>query len=72
MERKIGDKFNHCGCDYIVEEAHINSPCILCSFGICEAAGINIWITCYAPFTTGECGAEARRDGKDVYFRRVE
>lgn len=71
MERPIGDKFNNRGCDYIVEEAHDKSPCILCAFGICESAGINVWITCCAPFITGECGAATRSDGKYVYFKRV-
>ena len=73
MERKIGDKFTHKCCDYIVEEAELdNSPCILCDFGICEQAGVNIWITCTAESVTGECGASTRSDGKDVYFRRVK
>lgn len=73
MERKIGDKFTDCCVDYVVEDApQDNSPCFLCAFGICEQDGINMWITCCAPFITGECAAASRSDGKNVYFRRVE
>ena len=72
MERPIGDRFTYCGKDYVVEDAHDYFPCGLCAFEICEEAGINKWVTCTAESVTGECRAEVRSDGKEVYFRRVE
>ena len=62
MEQKyyeIGDKFSLNGETYEVKEEKIGEQCERCSFR--NECQYNL-----------QCGSNERKDGKDVYFKKVE